>query len=477
MSAEEIVGGLGHLINGEIVTNGKTFDVTNPGTGQVFAQCPEAGQAEVDAAMAAAAAALPAWAADEKLRREVIVKMAQAIEDNFATINEIASLEKGHTGAGGEAWMGSVWGKALAEKEIPVDIIEDNEVKTVSLVRKPVGVAACIAPWNAPVLILCEEIFSALLVGNTVVGKPSEFTPFGTLVVAQAWKDIVPPGVVNILAGGKDLGAAMVAHPTTRLIGFTGSVAAGKAIASAAPLKNMVMELGGNDAAIILDDIDIKKVAPSIYGAAMGGTGQICAAVKRVFVPESIYDAFVDELVAFAGLSTPAPVEEGGNMGPLGTRPQYERVIELVDEAIEQGAKAMTGGAPVDREGFFYPPTILTNVKAGMRIVDEEQFGPVLPVIPYSDLEWAIEQANSTEYGLDGSVWTSDVARGAEIAARLECGTASVNNHIEVAPHVPFGGSKSSGVGRSNGNAGLDGYSELQTRIVYKDPGRVKDPA
>ena len=326
--------------------------------------------------------------------------------------------------------MGSVWGKALAEKEIPVDIIEDDETKTVSLVRKPVGVAACIAPWNAPVLILCEEIFSALLVGNTVVGKPSEFTPLGTLVVAQAWKDIVPPGVVNILAGGKDLGAAMVAHPTTRLIGFTGSVAAGKAIASAAPLKNMVMELGGNDAAIILDDVDVKKVAPSIYGAAMGGTGQICAAVKRVFVPESIYDAFVDELVAFAGLSTPAPVEEGGNMGPLGTRPQYERVIELVDEAIEQGAKAMTGGAPVDREGFFYPPTILTNVKAGMRIVDEEQFGPVLPVIPYSDLEWAIEQANSTEYGLDGSVWTSDVhaaprSRLASSAARRRSTTTS----------------------------------------------------
>ena len=475
MGIEETVKGLGHLINGELVTDGNTFDVVNPSTGEVFAQCPAASVDHVEQAMAAAKAALPAWAADEAKRREVINKMAEAIEQNMAAINEVASLEKGQAGAGGEAYMGAVWGRHLAAEQIPVDVIQDDDAKQVRLVRKPVGVVSCIAPWNAPVLILCEEIFSALLVGNTVVGKPSPFTPLGTLVVASLWKDIVPPGVVNILAGGDEVGKAMVSHPTTRMVAFTGSVAAGKSIASAAAptLKNLLMELGGNDAAIVLDDVDPKKVAPAIFGAAMGMSGQICAAVKRVYVHESIYETFVDEISNVARETVAAPAEEGGTMGPLGTRPQYERVCELVEEALEQGGKAVTGGAPLERPGFYYPPTIITGLTSGVRLVDEEQFGPVLPVIPFSDLDWAIEQANATDYGLCGSVWTSDVAKGEQIAARLECGTASVNNHIEVAPHVPFGGVKSSGVGRSCGAPGLDAFSELQTQIVYKDKAKV----
>jgi acyl-CoA reductase-like NAD-dependent aldehyde dehydrogenase len=475
MGIEETIAGLGHLVDGKLVTTGETFGVVNPATGEVFAQCPAATPALLDEAMAAAQRALPAWAADEQLRRDTIRKMAEAIEANFGLINEVASLEKGATGSGGEAFMGAVFGKHLADAPLPIDILQDDDVKQVAVVRKPVGVVACIAPWNAPVLILCEEIFNALLVGNTVVGKPSPFTPLGTLVVANAWKDIVPPGVVNILAGDDEIGKAMVSHPATRMVAFTGSVAAGKAIAAAAAptLKNLLMELGGNDAAIVLGDVDPKKVAPAIFGSAMGMSGQICAAVKRVYVHESIYESFVDEIAGVARETVVAPVEEGGTMGPLGTRPQYERVIELVEEALEAGGKAVTGGAPADRPGFYYPPTILTGVGAGVRVVDEEQFGPVLPIIPFSDVDWAIEQANATDYGLCGSVWTSDIALGQQLAARLESGTASVNNHIEVSPTVPFGGVKSSGVGRSCGQVGLDSFAELQTRITYKDPAKV----
>lgn len=470
MGIEETISGLGHLINGELVTNGETFDVTNPATGQVFAQCPQATTAEVDAAMAAADAAQPAWAADLEARREVMRKMAQAIEDNYPTIDALASLEKGQAGAGGEAYFGSFWGKSVAEHEIPVDVLQDDESKRVEIVRKPIGVVSCIAPWNAPVLIIGEEIFGSLLLGNTVVAKPSPFTPLATLYVASLWKDIVPPGVVNILAGGDDVGAAMVAHPTCRAVAFTGSVAAGKSIAAAtsSSLKNLVFELGGNDAAIILDDVDVPDVAMKIFGSAMGGTGQICAAVKRAYVHESIYEAFVDELANFARATVAAPTEEGGTMGPLGTRPQYERVIELVEDALEHGGKAVTGGAPEDREGFFYPPTIMTGVGAGVRIVDEEQFGPVLPVIPFNDVDWAIEQANATEYGLCGSVWTTDLERGRQLADRLECGTSSVNQHVEVSPDVPFGGVKCSGMGRVAGRPGIDSYAELQTRITLK---------
>ena len=261
-------------------------------------------------------------------------------------------------------------------------------------------------------LILAEKIFTVLLVGNTIVAKPSPFTPLGTLMTAKLWKDVVPPGVVNILAGDDEVGQAMVTHPTTRMISFTGSVAAGKKIAAAAApdLKNLLFELGGNDAAIVLDDVDVKKVAPRIYGSAFGGVGQICAATKRVYVHESIYDSMVDELANLAR-------EQTESMGPLSTRPQYERVKMLVEDALEHGGKAVTGGEPSDGPGYFYPATIMTDVGQGVRIVDEEQFGPVLPVIAFSDVDWAIEQANSTEYGLCGSVWTRDIERGEQLGA------------------------------------------------------------
>jgi len=469
MSVQEAVDGLGQLINGEIVTNGDTFPVENPSTGEVIAQCPAASVEMVDQAMAAAAAAGPGWAATpEDERREVIRQMCAAIEGGFQAIDEVASAEKGHAGAGGEAWYSTVFGKHIADQPLPVDILEDTDDRTVKVVRTPVGVVAAIAPWNAPVLILAEKIFTALLVGDTVVAKPSPFTPLGTLMVASLWKDIVPPGVVNILAGDDAVGQAMVTHPTTRMVSFTGSVAAGKKIAAAAApdLKNLLFELGGNDAAIVLDDVDVKKVAPKIYGSAFGGVGQICAATKRVYVHESIYDSMVDELANLAR-------EQTATMGPLSTRPQYERVKMLVEDALEHGGKAVTGGEPTDGPGYFYPATIMTDVGQGVRIVDEEQFGPVLPVIPFSDVDWAIEQANSTEYGLCGSVWTRDIERGEKLAARLECGTSWVNQHTEVAPHIPFGGVKSSGIGRNNGQPGTDAYSELKTIIVYKDKDRV----
>jgi acyl-CoA reductase-like NAD-dependent aldehyde dehydrogenase len=476
MGIQQTVDGLGHLIDGELVTTGDTFPVDNPSTGEIIAQCPAATVELVDRAMAAAAAALPKWSATpEEERREVIRQMCAAIEGGYQQIDELASAEKGQAGSGGEAWFSTVFGKHIADQHIPVDILEDDENRTVKVVRTPVGVVAAIAPWNAPVLILAEKIFMALLVGDTVVAKPSPFTPLGTLMVAKLWKDIVPPGVVNILAGDDAVGEAMVTHPTTRMVSFTGSVAAGKKIAAAAAptLKNVLMELGGNDAAIVLEDVDVKKVAPMLYGSAFGGVGQICAATKRVYVHESIYDSMVDELAALASVQVAAPADAGGTMGPLSTKPQYERVKMLVEDALEHGGKAVTGGEPAGGPGYFYPATILTGVGEGVRVVDEEQFGPVLPVIPFSDVDWAIDQANATEYGLCGSVWTKDIEQGERLAARLECGTSWVNQHTEVAPHIPFGGVKSSGIGRNNGQPGTDAYSELKTIIVYKDKDRV----
>jgi acyl-CoA reductase-like NAD-dependent aldehyde dehydrogenase len=472
MSVQETIGQLGHLVDGEIVRGGQTFPVIDPSSGGVAAQVPVADTALLDRAISAAVRAQPAWAVDVAARRAVINAMCDAIQANYTELDQLATLEKGVPGAGAEL-MAAVWyGRHIAASPIPVDVIQDDDEKTITLERAPVGVVAAIAPWNAPGLIMSEKIFSAFLLGNTVVAKPSPFTPLATLRLAQLWQEIVPPGVLNVLAGDDAVGAALVADPRVRLISFTGSVAVGQRIAAEAGqgMKRVVAELGGNDAAIVLEDVDVKKAAPLLFHAAFMLSGQACAAVKRVLAHESVYDDLVSELAAIARSTEVGP---GTSFAPLSTRPQFERVCELVQDAFEHGGKAVSGGAPLDGPGFYYPPTIMTGVGPGVRIVDEEQFGPVLPVIPFSAVDDAIAQANDTEYGLCASVWSSDIARARELAQRLEAGTVLVNNHTEVAPHVPFGGCKSSGVGRAGGQPGLDEYAEFKTVIVYKSADRV----
>jgi len=313
------------------------------------------------------------------------------------------------------------------------------------------------------------------VVGNTVVLKPSPFTSLATLKLGEIWQDVVPPGVLNVLAGGDELGAAMVSHPLTRMVTFTGSVGAGRKIAAAAGqhLKNVLLELGGNDAAIVLPDVDVEAVVPRIFGAAFGGGGQVCAAIKRLYVHESIYDDMVAALAEMANQLVAAPDDEGGTLVPLTTKLQFDRVRMLVGDALAQGAKVVAGGSPPHSDGYFLPATILTQVAPGMRVVDEEQFGPVLPVMAFRDVDDAVTQANATEYGLNGSVWTRDIAVGEAVAARLECGTTWINHHVEVSPRFPFGGIKQSGIGRAGGIQGTDAYAELQTQYVYKDLRRV----
>jgi acyl-CoA reductase-like NAD-dependent aldehyde dehydrogenase len=238
-------------------------------------------------------------------------------------------------------------------------------------------------------------------------------------------------------------------------------------------MKNVLCELGGNDAAIVLPDVDVPAVAQEIFNSGFLMGGQVCAAVKRLYVHESIYDEMVTALAGIANGVKAAPASEGGTLVPLVTKPQYERVKELVEDAFAHGAKAAAGGNPVtEYGGYFFEPTILTNVAPGVRIVDEEQFGPVLPVMSFSDVEDAIAEANASEYGLCGSVWTNDLDKGAALASRLECGTAWVNHHADIDPAIPFGGVKDSGIGRSNGRPGLDAYAELQTQIVYATTAR-----
>jgi acyl-CoA reductase-like NAD-dependent aldehyde dehydrogenase len=359
-----------------------------------------------------------------------------------------------------------MWCQYFANLEITPEVIQDDESALVQVVQRPLGVIAAITPWNFPLLLAFWKIAPALLAGNTVVIKPSPFTPLSTLKVAELLQSVLPPGVLNAVSGGDQLGAQMTSHPVPRKISFTGSVETGKkvALAAAPDLKRVTLELGGNDPAIVLDDADPVMVAKAIFAGAFSNNGQICSAIKRVYVPEALYDDVVDGLAACASA---VKVGEGtdpqSQLGPINNKPQFERVKELVADAVRHGATAVTGGQAMERPGYFFEPTILAGLTDGTRIVDEEQFGPALPVVKYHSLEDAIERANATNFGLSGSVWGSDVERASEVAAQLECGTAWVNTHLGLAPSQPFGGCKWSGLGVENGKWGLSEFTEVQS--------------
>jgi acyl-CoA reductase-like NAD-dependent aldehyde dehydrogenase len=339
----------------------------------------------------------------------------------------------------------------------------------VEVVRRPLGVVAAITPWNFPLVLAAWKIAPALLAGNTMVLKPSPFTPLSTLKMGEILASVLPPGVLNVVSGGDELGSWMTAHPVPRKISFTGSVSTGKRVAAAAApdLKRVTLELGGNDPAILLDDVDPATVADSVFRQAFANNGQVCSAIKRVYVPEAIYDTVVEALAekaraAKVGDGTLADTE----LGPINNKPQFERVSGLVADAIAGGARAAAGGKPMDGPGYFFQPTILADVTDGVRIVDEEQFGPALPVIAYRDIDDALARANATHFGLSGSVWGADPVRAGQVAEQLECGTAWVNTHLALAPHQPFGGAKWSGIGVENGPWGYYGFTELQ--VVHR---------
>ncbi|MBV8983258.1 MAG: aldehyde dehydrogenase family protein [Acidimicrobiia bacterium] len=454
-------------IDGQAAPTAATFDVLNPATSEVYAQAPECSKEQLDAAMESAAKAYRDWKSDESFRRDALRQAAGVLMNASAELAPILTSEQGKPipEATIEFFAAGMWLQYYADLEVPREVIQDDDAAFVEVVRKPLGVVAAITPWNFPVVLASWKIAPALMAGNTMVLKPSPFTPLSTLKVGELLRDVLPPGVFNVVSGGDELGAWMSSHPVPRKISFTGSVATGKKVAaSAAPdLKRVTLELGGNDPAILLDDIDPTDVADKVYRQAFANNGQVCSAIKRVYVPEAKYDEVVDALASHAKAAKVGNgMDADTQLGPINNRPQFERVSELVADAIKGGARAVTGGKAMDSPGYFFEPTILADITDGTRIVDEEQFGPALPVIPYRDLDDAVERANATHFGLSGSVWSGDPERAAEVAERLECGTAWVNTHLALAPHQPFGGAKWSGIGVENGPWGLYGFTELQ---------------
>src|SRR6266513_1999308 len=414
-------------IDGQAAPTAATFDVLNPATNEVYAQAPECSKEQLDAAMESASKAYRDWRADEGARREALRQAATVIMNASQELAPVLTSEQGKplSDANLEIFAAGMWLQYYADLELPREVIQDDDNAFVEVVRRPLAVVAAITPWNFPVTLASWKIAPALLAGNTLVLKPSPFTPLSTLKIGELLRDVLPPGVFNVVSGGDDLGAWMTSHPVPRKISFTGSVATGKKVAAAAApdLKRTTLELGGNDPAILLDDVDPTEVADRVYRYAFANNGQVCSAIKRVYVPEKIYDEVVD---ALADHPRPAKVGDGSDpetqLGPINNKPQYERVSELVADAIKGGARAAAGGKAMDRPGYFFEPTILADLTDGTRIVDEEQFGPALPIIAYRDLDDAIERANGTHFGLSGSVWSSDPERAASVAAELECG-------------------------------------------------------
>ncbi|MGO9453374.1 MAG: aldehyde dehydrogenase family protein [Candidatus Binataceae bacterium] len=460
-------------INGKPVRGSKSVGVINPATGKVFAQVPDCTKAELDQAMESARNAFPAWSKDINARRKVLGECAAALQSPPEGLARTLTQEQGKPldKAQQEIMGTAFWCQYTGSLELPNEVLQDNPMSRIEIRRKPVGVVAAITPWNYPMMLAMWKIAPALLAGNTVVLKPSPFTPITSLMLGDILRDIVPPGVLNVISGGDELGAMMTTHPVPRKISFTGSVETGKKVAAAAApdLKRVTLELGGNDAAIVLDDVDPKAVAQKIFWGAFENSGQICSAIKRVYVHEKVYASVLETLGEIArGVKVGDGLEQGVQLGPLNNKPQFERVSELVEDAKKHGAKIVTGGKRLGKEGYFYEPTIVSEISDGVRLVDEEQFGPALPVMPYKDVADAVRRANATTYGLSGSVWGTDSERATEVAGQLECGSAWVNQHLAIAPNLPFGGAKWSGIGVENGPWGLLGFTEIQVVNVVK---------
>lgn len=479
---------LGQFIDGRETTSAGTIEVRNPSRfAAVVGAVADGTAADVDAAVRAAAKAAPGWAATTAEERiGLLHEIASRVEERAGELATLVARENGSVKEiirrellGVVAAFRGVGGH-LAEKLAPARHPSGQDGSFVSVERRPFGVVACIVPWNAPLILTANKVAPAVAAGNTIVLKPSPFAPLGVTVIGSIAASVLPPGVVNVVNGGGGVGAALIGHRGVRKISFTGGGETARHIMrqAADTLTGVHFELGGNDPAIVLDDADLDLTVDRIAESAFRRAGQVCLAVKRVYVPRSLLHEFQERLVRRVdAIAVGDALDERATMGPLNNAGQLAKVQQLRDRAAASGRDVRVLGTVLDPAawlgGHFLRPAVVLDAHHDDEIVREEQFGPVLPVVAYDTEEEAIAMANDTDYGLCSSVWSRSIERAAAVAARIEAGMTIVNSHLfspVATREIPFGGWKQSGIGWEGSPYGIEEYLQFHSVDVHAIP-------
>ncbi|KAF3891753.1 Aldedh domain-containing protein [Trichophyton interdigitale] len=464
-----------NVINGKLTSAAVTRHSFNPSTGEPNPQVPISTAEDVDAAVAAAQEAFKLWSkTSHEERAKAVLGLADAIEAHAEQFLDLTIREQGKPKliAGFEIQAAVANLRANSKLELKPTVLEDTEEKKVIQRFTPLGVAVGIVPWNFPLMIACQKIGPAVMSGCTTIIKPSPYSPYTDLKVVELAQQFFPPGVVQVLSGDDTLGPMLTEHPGPAKISFTGSSFTGKKVMASASktLKRVTLELGGNDPAIVCEDVDFEKAIPKIAFTAFIHSGQVCAAIKRIFVHESIHEKFRDALVEAVKQFKVGPGdEEGVTHGPIQNMMQFNKVKSLFADIEKEKWTVATGGrSDLGRPGYFVEPTIIDRPPIDSRIVTEEPFGPIVPIVTWNDEASVIKEANNTKMGLGASVWSRDIERAQRIADQLEAGCVWVNNHAELSNNTSFGGHKESGIGYEGGLGGMMGYCNAQSVHITK---------
>ena len=473
---------VGLFINNEFVKSqdGKTFGVENPSTEKQIVSVYEAGEADVDLAVDAAEAAFEKWGfGDSTVRGRLLNDLADKLEEHSETLASIESSNNGKPlslaridvqlsadcirNYGG--WANKIYG----------DVVDSGEGYFNYIRREPIGVCGQVIPWNFPLLMMAWKIGPALAAGNTIVLKTAESTPLSALYAANLVKEVgFPPGVLNIVSGYGKTGQYISSHMRIKKIAFTGSTATGRHVmrsAAASNLKKVTLELGGKSPNIVFDDCDVDKAVEFANMGIYFNSGEVCCAGSRIYVQESIYETFLEKLKARAEKNVLGdPFDENTFQGPQTSRLQLDRILSYIDDGIKGGARVITGGKRVDREGYFVHPTIFADVTEDMKIVKEEIFGPVVTITKFNTVDEVIKLANDTDYGLAAGVHTTNINKAIHVANRIRAGTIWVNTYNDFHHNIPFGGFNQSGIGRELGKEGIsEAYTQSKSVRIKLD--------